>query len=117
MHCCHLQFASAGNVAAAELIMLEQKGCAWCARWLAEIGPVYPMTEEAKVAPLRIVDINMPLPEDLAWIRLDRFTPTFILVEDGVEISRMRGYTGDNFFWFLLGEMLEKLPASKTTSG
>lgn len=97
---------------AAELLMLQQKGCAWCLRWHKEIGGIYPKTEEAKIAPLRFVDIHEPWPEDLAGIRREAFTPTFVLVEDGREIARVRGYSGDEFFWFLLGEMLAELPKS-----
>ena len=100
------------GASAAELLMLEQKGCAWCLRWHKEIGGIYPKTEEAKIAPLRFVDIHGQWPEDLAGIRREAFTPTFVLVEDGQEIARMRGYSGDEFFWFLLGEMLAKLPKS-----
>lgn len=99
-------------MAAAELIMLEQAGCAWCVRWHKEIGSAYPKTEQGQRAPLRTVDINAPLPEDLAFVRIERFTPSFILVENGREIGRMRGYAGDEFFWYLLGEMIADLPAS-----
>ena len=95
---------------AAELVMLEQKGCVWCQRWMTEIGETYPKTAEGKRAPLRIIDIDEPVPDDLADIRIERFTPTFILVEDGAEIGRIRGYGGDEFFWFLLGELLAQLP-------
>ena len=102
---------------AAELLMLEQNGCAWCKRWHDEIGPVYPNTDEAKLAPLRAVNIHEPWPEDLKHIAMERFTPTFVLIDNGVEIARMRGYTGDEFFWFLLGEMLEKLPKSVKSAG
>jgi len=101
--------AAATPARAAELVMFEQAGCVWCMRWNKEIAPAYPNTPEGQVAPLRRVDIHEPLPEDLANIRVERFTPTFVLVEDGREIGRMRGYTGDEFFWFLLSEMLEKL--------
>lgn len=105
-----LAFISAATSApAAELVMFEQNGCVWCIRWNKEIGPAYPNTPEGKVAPLRRVNIHEPLPEDLKNIRIERFTPTFVLVENGEEIGRMRGYTGDEFFWFLLAEMLEKL--------
>jgi hypothetical protein len=102
---------------AAELLMLEQAGCAWCRKWEAEIGPVYGNTEQAKIAPIRKVDINAEWPEDLANVRKERFTPTFVLIEDGIEIARMRGYTGDEFFWFLLDEMLQKLPAKPGVEG
>lgn len=100
--------------AAAELVMFEQAGCVWCMRWNKEIAPAYANTDEGKIAPLRRVDIHQPLPEDLAGIRIERFTPTFVLVENGEEIGRMRGYTGDQFFWFLLDEMLQKLETKRS---
>ena len=37
---------------AAELVMFETPGCTWCAAWDAEIGRVYPLTDEGKAAPL-----------------------------------------------------------------
>jgi thioredoxin-related protein len=106
-----LPFAPAG-LSAAELIMLEQPGCPWCARFNAEIAPAWPKTEEGKLAPLRRVDITEPWPEDLAGIRKERFTPTFILLESGREIGRLRGYAGDEFFWYLVGELIEQLPSA-----
>jgi len=30
-----------------------------------------------------------------------------VLVEDGVELGRLEGYNGDEFFWFLLGKLLD----------
>lgn len=100
---------------AAELIMLERPGCAWCLRWNREVAPIYPLTAEAQVAPLRRVDVTAPWPNDLAGIIKDRYTPTFIVVEDGTEIARLRGYPGDNFFWPLLSEMLAKLPGADSS--
>lgn len=96
--------------AAAELIMLEQPGCVWCKRWNEEIGIAYPKTEEGKQAPLRRVDITGAWPDDLSDVARERLTPTFILVSDGVEVGRLRGYPGEHFFWPLLADMLEKLP-------
>ena len=93
---------------AAELIMIEQAGCVWCARWNAEIGVAYDKTPEGRAAPLRRVDLHAPWPEDLDAIRPERLTPTFVLSENGKELGRLRGYPGDEFFWVLLDEMLEK---------
>jgi hypothetical protein len=103
-------FAAPLPTQAAELIMLEQPGCAWCKRWNAEIAPIYPKTPEGERAPLRRVDITKPWPDDLQNVPSDRFTPTFVLVHDGEEVDRMRGYVGDEFFWVLLEEMLNRLP-------
>ena len=102
-----LQIGAFSAADAAELIMFEQQGCVWCQKWDREIGGAYANTEEGKRAPLRRVD--RPLPADLAGIPTERFTPTFVLVEDGEEVARIRGYPGDEFFWFLLDEMLAKL--------
>lgn len=98
------------SASAAQLVMLEQAGCAWCKRWNEEIGVVYDKTEEGTRAPLRRVDINDPWPKDLANVNRERVTPTFILMDDGVEIDRLRGYPGEHFFWPLLSEMLGQLP-------
>ena len=78
--------------------------------------------EETKVTKLfafeglRRVDITKPWPADLAEIAPERLTPTFVLVHDGRELDRLRGYPGDDFFWGLLGRMLEKVPGHVDTS-
>ena len=97
-----------------ELVMLEQKACYYCEDWHAVIGPIYPKTEEGKVAPLRTVDIHGPWPADLANVSSDHFTPTFILVRQGEEVGRMRGYVSEDFFWGLLAEMIEDASAMPT---
>lgn len=95
---------------AAELLMVDQVGCHYCERWTAEIGPIYPKTDESVIAPLRRVDIRA-IPENLQLKNRPAFTPTFILLDGDREIARIEGYPGEDFFWGLLGKMLEKLPA------
>lgn len=109
------------SVDAAELLMFESDDCVWCEAWNQEIGAIYPKTTEGKRAPLRRVDIHAARPDDLQGIQGVRFTPTFVLTDDrGREIGRINGYPGQDFFWGLLSELLEKLPAeagdSPTTS-
>jgi hypothetical protein len=94
---------------AAELVMFEDAGCMWCARFNAEIGPIYPKTEEGQRAPLRRVDMGKAVPGDLAFIETERFTPLFVLVDQGREIGRIRGYPGEDHFWGLLGMLIRKL--------
>lgn len=94
---------------AAELLMVEQHDCPFCERFLAEIGPIYPKTEEGKLAPLLRVNLSDPLEDQYELLKPVSYTPTFILIEDGAEIDRLTGYRGDEHFWFLLGEMLEKI--------
>lgn len=95
--------------AATELVMVEQVGCQYCARWNEEIAPIYPKTPEGSYAPLRRVDLHGP---ELAELGLDRrvvFTPTFVLIdENGREMARLEGYPGEDFFWGLLTKMLHE---------
>ncbi len=91
-----------------ELLMFEEVGCVWCARWNAEVSTEYPITPEGLAAPLRRLDIHDPLPEDLTLTSRPRFTPTFVLVEDGAELSRIEGYPGEDFFWGLLARMIDR---------
>ncbi len=89
--------------------MFESPACPWCEAWDEEVGVIYGLTDEARIAPLRRVDVDDPLPEDLAGIRAVVYTPTFVLVEDGEEVGRILGYPGEAFFWGLLGIELGKL--------
>jgi thioredoxin-related protein len=100
---------SLSSARAAELVMFEQAGCEWCAAFDREIAPIYPKTEEGRRAPMRRVDIAQPLPQDLAFIAVERLTPLFVLVDNGREIGRIRGYPGEDNFWGLLGILMKKL--------
>ncbi len=93
-----------------ELVMMEEHGCPWCIRWNEEIGVIYHKTPEGRRAPLRRVDIHGAIPDDLSFLKRANFSPTFILVDGGREVGRIRGYPGDEFFWFRLQELLKKLP-------
>ena len=90
------------------LMMAEEPGCIWCARWNEEIGHIYPKTDEGSTAPLLRVDISQPMPDDIELNRRVSFTPTFILLIDGVETARLEGYPGEDFFWGLIALMLEE---------
>ncbi|KAA0920304.1 thioredoxin family protein [Aquicoccus porphyridii] len=94
--------------AAAELIMVEQKGCSYCIAWMDTIGPIYPKSPEGRFAPLRVVNIRDGAPDGVRYARPVNFTPTFILVEDGTELGRIEGYPGEDFFWGLLDMLLKR---------
>jgi hypothetical protein len=90
------------------LVMVEAPGCSYCVQWHEEVGVEYPLTAEGRAAPLRRIGLRETLPDDLDLASRPVFTPTFILVQSGVEISRVEGYPGEDFFWFLLGRMLDE---------
>ena len=88
------------------LLMAEEVGCMWCARWNDEIAPVYPKTSEGTAAPLVRYDLRREPPPDVTFSSRVRFTPTFILVSAGEEVGRIEGYPGEDFFWGLLNMMI-----------
>ncbi len=96
-----------------ELVMFEEQGCSWCRAWHDEIGAIYPKTAESDIAPLRRVDLHDARPDDLRHIKAIHYTPTFVLVDNGREVARLIGYPGEDFFWPLLSQMLEKLPGEQ----
>ena len=94
-------------LAGMELLMFEQPGCIYCARWDAEIAPAYPKTDEGKAAPLHRLDLHDDLPEGYQIKLRPAFTPTFVLTVDGVETGRIEGYPGEDFFWALLDGLIQ----------
>ncbi|MGY3438539.1 MULTISPECIES: hypothetical protein [unclassified Marinovum] len=104
------------TVARAEmtLVMVEEPGCVWCAKWNAEVGPIYPKTAEGEAAPLTRIDIREPTPENMVFDRKLVFTPTFVLLVDGEETGRIEGYPGEAFFWGLLGKLIDTAATMET---
>lgn len=97
-------------VDAAELVMFDTLGCPWCAAWDRDVGVIYAKTEEGRIAPLRRIDIVAPRPADLQVLEDIVYTPTFVLMDGGVEIGRIVGYPSEDHFWGLFGELLRRLP-------
>lgn len=98
--------------AAAELLMFERVGCPWCARWMREVAPAYPNSEEGRIAPLRRIDLDRGQPADVSLALPVRFTPTFVLVHEGREIGRIVGYMDAATFWGLYTRMIEEFRKS-----
>ena len=94
---------------AAELVMFRVPGCSWCQAWDREVGDAYPNSPEAELAPLREVRLDRDRDGGLELKRGVRFTPTFVLARNGVEVGRIVGYPGEAFFWGRLGKLIERL--------
>lgn len=100
-------FLPASAIADTILLMAEEDGCYWCARWDAEISHIYPKTPEGRTAPLERFDIRGQTP-GYEFAKRVTFTPTFLLIDDGREVGRIEGYPGEDFFWPLLGELFDR---------
>jgi hypothetical protein len=94
---------------AAELIMFEQAGCPYCAAFDREVAATYPRTPIGQEAPLRRVDIYKPIPPDLSFLKVERVTPVFVLIDHGREIGRIRGYPGEANFWGLIENLVGEI--------
>lgn len=103
-------------VADTYLLMAEEDGCYWCAKWNEEIAHIYPKTTEGRVAPLQRYDLHSETP-DVVFDKRVHFTPTFVLVQDGTEVGRIEGYPGEDFFWGLLTMMFERANIPLENSG
>ncbi len=106
-----------GATAETRLYMAETTGCIWCERWDAEIAEIYPRTPEGAAAPLQRFEKSDGAPDGVTLKRKVTFTPTFVLVKDGVELDRIEGYPGEDFFWGLLAMMLDRHDIDFATSG
>ena len=112
-----LVLALAAPSRAAQLLIFERPGCPYCAAFDREVAPIYPLTDEGKAVPARRVDITRPIPADLAFVNVERLTPVFVLIDNGREIGRFRGYAGDDRFWGQFGVLLDRLKDQAAPAG
>jgi hypothetical protein len=101
---------------AAERVMFGGAGCPFCERFDRDIAPIYDRSQEGKIAPLRRVNIQAPVHDDLKFIAMEPITPVFVLVERGHETGRIRGYPGDNNFSGLLAGLIGDLRGAGGTA-
>ena len=96
-------------VQASELLMFERDGCVWCQRWDRDVGSIYPKTAEAKLLPLRRINTESKAAPDVTLASPVRYTPTFVVVDNGREIGRITGYINDDAFWGLLAALATRI--------
>ena len=99
---------SVSAVNAAELVAVMRASCPYCRAWDIEVGRVYERTQEGRTAPLRRIDIDNVGEAPYGLSEPVRYTPTFILVDDGRELGRIVGYSDEGMFWGLLSGLLSK---------
>ena len=100
---------AASPLQAAELVMVDSRACTYCAKFNREVAGEYSASAAGKLAPLRKVSPFKKWPSDLKGVSPVRFTPVFILVDDGREIGRFAGYNTEAKFWSRLQPLLAKL--------
>lgn len=98
----------AGAEAPLTLVYVHDHGCPFCRQFDRKIAPGYGRTPEGARAPIRQVEKGSPEFQAIRFARPVRFTPTFVLMREGVELDRIEGYPGEDFFYGLLERMLAK---------
>lgn len=107
-------FSFAGDALSAELVMFRREGCPYCHAFDRAIGTNYGKSDIARRAPMRMVDLDRDKQPKIALSAPIRFTPTFVLVDNGREIGRIEGYAGEDFFWGRLEVLMQRAPKSST---
>lgn len=87
------------------LIMVEDKGCPYCARFDAEVRENYERSPEGRFAPLMRRPRNS---EDIRFLKGIVYSPTFVLVVNGNEVGRIIGYQGADLFWMEMAGLMTK---------
>lgn len=97
----------------AVLVMIEDPGCPYCARWRAEVGPGYAASDEGRFAPLARRRRGDPA---IAFIPNVVYSPTFVLLVEGREVGRILGYPGPDLFWMQIAGLFDRTSFKGATS-
>lgn len=87
------------------LVMIEDRGCPFCARFDAEARDSYVNSREGLMAPLVRYRRGDPA---IAFLERVVYSPTFVLLVDGREIGRAVGYQGAELFWMEIARLMAK---------
>lgn len=91
-------------VADTRLIMVTSDHCPFCRAWERDVGTVYSKSPYAPNLPLTRIAMGHGLPENVVLQAPIVGTPTFIVLRDGREIDRQRGYEDAEMFWWWLSD-------------
>lgn len=89
------------------LMAVTSRDCPQSAAWLAETAPDLARHPTGRLAPLLLVDIDGPYPDGLLLDARPRLTPCFILLRQGAELGRFKGYSGKDHFHAALKALLK----------
>ena len=91
-------------IASTRLVMVTSDHCPFCQAWERDVGVLYDKSPYAPSLPLTRVDIGSAMLEGVTLQSPVLGTPTFLIIQDGLEIDRQRGYDDEEMFWWWLSE-------------
>ena len=87
------------------LVMVDDAGCVYCAKWDRDARQGYEASPEGQFAPLIRQHVGSP---ELSGLGRLAYTPTFVLIVRGREAGRIVGYAGADFFWAEIDRLFAK---------
>lgn len=106
--------ARGGLAAATALVMVEDAGCPYCARFDRETRESYERSAEGRFAPLIR---RRRASADIGFIKNVVYSPTFVLLVEGREVGRIVGYQGQELFWMEMAVLMRKAGFEPRASG
>lgn len=100
-------FVASAQASETYLVMIHEDNCPWCEAFEEEVGKFYHKTPESEILPLKRIDYHEKMPPNWQVNGVALFTPTFIILDDGVEVGRIEGYPGRELFWWRLSEFTQ----------
>ena len=91
-------------IASTRLIMVTSDQCPVCQAWERDVGVLFDKSPYAPSLPLTRVDIGSAMPEGVTLQSPVLGTPTFLIIQNGQEIDRQRGYDDAEMFWWWLSD-------------
>ena len=98
------------NTALADrLVYVYSPDCGACMKFDKEVGAIYDKTKESTQLPMIKIELGQWQQGDHSLRQCDTqdvfTTPTFIHLQDCIEVDRITGYSSDELFWFALERM------------
>jgi thioredoxin-related protein len=104
--------ATSMTATAAELVVYSSEHCVVSRQFEKEVAGDFASGNASQTFSLRLVDIENA-PADVTLSQQVTSTPTFVFVDQGVEIARFNGYPGREHFFRIVEGAADAFKASK----
>ena len=89
-----------------EIVVLEERGCAYCNHFRKVIDPVYRTSKHAAHIPLVYMDVNGAAAQNLDLSGPIHMVPTIVVLDGRKEIGRIPGLVGNQEFFRVINNIL-----------
>ena len=82
-----------------ELVVVETPTCAYCRSFRQNLLPAYAASSRAKDTPIRFLNYKEVAKSGISLLQPISIVPTVLVIDDGREIGRIPGLTGQDLFF------------------